>query len=188
MKISANEVKVGNILEFENKLWKVLKLEHTKPGKGGAYIQVELKDINLGTKRNERFRSDENIEKAYLEQKTFQFLYSSGGEYFFMDQNNYEQISVNKEKIISDTLPYLKDGINVSIELKDDEPINILLPETIILEIKDAESVIKGQTATSGLKPAILENNIKVMVPLHIKKGMKIVVKTSDNSYVEKVN
>ena len=188
MKISANEIKVGNILEFEKKLWKVLKLEHTKPGKGGAYMQVELKDINSGTKKNERFRSDENIEKAYLEQRNFQFLYSSGNEYFFMDQKNYEQISVNKEKIISDTLPYLKDGINVSIELKDDEPINILLPETITLEIKDAESVIKGQTATSGLKPAILENGIKVMVPLHIKKGTKIVIKTSDNSYVEKVN
>ena len=188
MKISANEIKVGNILEFENKLWKVLKSEHTKPGKGGAYIQVELKDISVGTKKNERFRSDENIEKAYLEQKTFQFLYSSENEYFFMDQKNYEQISVNKEKIIGDTLLYLKDGINVSIELKDDEPINILLPETVTQEIKEAEAVIKGQTATSGLKPAILENGIKVMVPLHIEKGMKIVVKTSDNSYVEKVN
>ena len=187
MKISANEIKVGNILEFGNKLWKVLKLEHTKPGKGGAYIQVELKDINIGTKKNERFRSDENIEKAYLEQKTFQFLYSSGDEYFFMDQNNYEQISVNKEKIMDEMLPYLKDGINVSIELKDDKPINILLPDTVTLEIKEAETVIKGQTATSGLKPAILENGVKVMVPLHIKKNMKIVVKTSDNSYVEKV-
>jgi len=187
MKISANEIKVGNILEFENKLWKVLKLEHTKPGKGGAYVQTELKDINIGTKKNERFRSDENIEKAYLEQKTFQFLYSSGGEYFFMNQNNYEQISVNKEKIMDEMLPYLKDGINVSIELKDDKPINILLPDTVTLEIKEVETTIKGQTATSGLKPAILENGVKVMVPLHIENGMKIVVKTSDNSYVEKV-
>ena len=99
MKISANEVKVGNILEFENKLWKVLKLEHRKPGKGGAYIQIEFKDINIGTKKNERFRSDENIEKAHLEQRAFQLLYSSGDEYFFMDQKNYEQISINKEKI-----------------------------------------------------------------------------------------
>ncbi len=187
MKISANEIRVGNILEFENKLWKVLKLEHTKPGKGGAYVQTELKDINIGTKKNERFRSDENIEKAYLEQKTFQFLYSSGGEYFFMNQNNYEQISVNKEKIMDEMLPYLKDGINVSIELKDDKPINILLPDTVTLEIKEVETTIKGQTATSGLKPAILENGVKVMVPLHIENGMKIVVKTSDNSYVEKV-
>ena len=187
MKIDGNEIKVGNILEIDNKLWKVLKTQHTQPGKGGAYIQVELKDINLGTKRNERFRSDENIEKAYLEQKKFQFLYSNGDEYFFMDQENYEQISINKEKILTDTLPYLKDGINVSLELKDDKPINILLPETIILEIKEAEAVIKGQTATSGLKPAILENELKVMVPLHIEKGMKIVVKTLDNSYVEKV-
>ena len=187
MKISANEIKVGNILEFENKLWKVLKLEHTKPGKGGAYIQIEIKDINIGTKKNERFRSDENIEKAHLEQRAFQFLYSSGGEYFFMDQKNYEQISINKEKIMSDTLPYLKDGINVSLELKDDEPINILLPKTVTLEIKEAEAVIKGQTATSGLKPAILENGVRVMVPLHVEKGMKIVVKTLDNSYVEKV-
>ena len=116
MKISANEIKVGNILEFENKLWKVLKYEHRKPGKGGAYIQVELKDINLGNKKNERFRSDENVEKAYLEQKNFQFLYSSGDEYFFMDQKNYEQISINKEKIINNILPYLKDGINLSLE------------------------------------------------------------------------
>ena len=188
MKISANEIKVGNILEFENKLWKVLKFERTKPGKGGAYVQVELKDINAGTKKNERFRSDENVEKAYLEQKNFQFLYSSGDEYFFMDQKNYEQISVNKEKIVNGTLPYQKGGSKVSIELKDDNPINILLPETVTLEIKEAESTIKGQTATSGLKPAILENDIKVMVPIHIEKGMKIVVKTSDNSYVEKVN
>ena len=187
MKISANEIKIGNILELQNKLWKVLKLEHTKPGKGGAYIQLELKDISEGTKRNERFRSDENIEKAYLEQKKFQFLYSSGDEYFFMDQTNYEQISINKDKIVSNHLPYLKKGINVHIELKDNNPINILLPETIILEIKEAEAVIKGQTATSGLKPSILENGVKVMVPLHIEKGMKIVVKTSDNSYVEKV-
>ena len=187
MKISANEIKVGNILEFENKLWKVLKLEHTKPGKGGAYIQVELKDITIGTKKNERFRSDENIEKAFLEQKKFQFLYSSGDEYFFMDQTNYEQININKDDISKDTLPYLKDGINIFIEFKDTSPINILLPETVILKIKEAEAVIKGQTATSGLKPAILENGVKIMVPLHIEEGMKVVVKTTDSSYVEKV-
>ena len=187
MKISANEIKIGNILEIDNKLWKVLKLEHTKPGKGGAYVQAELKEISDGTKKNERFRSDENLEKAYLEQKNFQFLYSSGNEYFFMDQDNYEQISIDKEKIISETLPYLKDGINIILELKDEKPINIILPETVILEIKEAEAVIKGQTATSGLKPAILENGIKVMVPVHIEEGVKIVVKTLDNSYVEKV-
>ena len=163
MKISANEIKIGNILEIDNKLWKVLKLEHTKPGKGGAYVQAELKEISDGTKKNERFRSDENLEKAYLEQKSFQFLYSSGNEYFFMDQDNYEQISIDKEKIISETLPYLKDGINIILELKDEKPINIILPETVILEIKEAEAVIKGQTATSGLKPAILENGIKVI-------------------------
>ena len=181
------QIKIGNILEIDNKLWKVLKLEHTKPGKGGAYVQAELKEISDGTKKNERFRSDENLEKAYLEQKSFQFLYSSGNEYFFMDQDNYEQISIDKEKIISETLPYLKDGINIILELKDEKPINIILPETVILEIKEAEAVIKGQTATSGLKPAILENGIKVMVPVHIEEGVKIVVKTLDNSYVEKV-
>ena len=104
-----------------------------------------------------------------------------------MDKKNYEQININKEKIAVEILSYLKDGIEVSIELKDDAPVNILLPETVTLEIKEAEAVIKGQTATSGLKPAILENGVKVMVPLHIEKGMKIVVKTFDNSYVEKV-
>ena len=187
MKISANDIKVGNVLEIENKLWKVLKTEHTKPGKGGAYIQVELKNISEGTKKNKRFRSEENIEKAYLEQRPFQFLYSSGEEFFFMDQSNYEQININKEKILDSYLSYLKKGIIVSLELKDDKPINLLLPETVMLEIKDTEAVIKGQTATSGLKPAILENDLKIMVPLHIEKGMKIVVKTIDNSYVEKV-
>ena len=177
MKISANEIKVGNILEFDNKLWKVLKLEHTKPGKGGAYVQTELKDINIGTKKNERFRSDENIEKIHLEQKSFQFLYLKGDEYFFMNQESYEQININKEKISDNILPYLKDGINLNIELKGEEPINILLPETVILEIKEADAAIKGQTAASGLKPAVIENDIKIMVPLHIEQGTKIVEK-----------
>ena len=187
MKISANEIKVGNVLEFENKLWKVLKAEHTKPGKGGAYVQVELKDISVGTKKNERFRSDENINKAHLEQKPFQFLYSSGEEFFFMNQIDFEQISISKDKISENITPYLKDGINVNIELKESEPINIILPETIVLKIKEAQAVVKGQTAASGLKPAILENGIKVMVPLHIEENTKVVVKTSDNTYVEKV-
>ena len=187
MKISANDIKVGNIIEIDNRLWRVLKSEHTKPGKGGAFIQTEIKDISNGTKKNERFRSEENIEKAYLEQKKFQFLYASGENYVFMDKSNYEQINIGKEKILENFLPYLKDGIDVFLELKDEKPINLILPETVILEVKDAEAVIKGQTATTGLKPAILENNIKTMVPLHIEKGVKIIVKTSDNSYVEKV-
>ena len=187
MKISANDIKVGNILEMENKLWKVLKTEHTKPGKGGAFVQVELKDISHGTKRNERLRSEENIEKAYLEQKKYQFLYNNGDNYVFMDKSNYEQINFSKEKILDNFLPYLKDGIDVILELKDNEPINLIPPETVTMEVKDADAVIKGQTASSGLKPAILENNLRVMVPLHIEKGAKIVIKTTDNSYVEKV-
>ena len=187
MKISVNDIKVGNILEIDNKLWKVLKTEHTKPGKGGAFVQVEIKDINQATKRNERLRSEESIDKAHLEQKKYQFLYNNGDDYCFMNKINYEQISINKEKILNNFLPYLKDGIDVLLELKDDEPINLILPGTVILKVKEAEAVIKGQTATSGLKPAILENNVKIMVPLHIEKGIKVVVKTSDNSYVEKV-
>ena len=188
MKISANDIKVGNILEIDNKLWKVLKTEHTKPGKGGAFVQVEIKDINSGTKRNERFRSEENIEKAFLEQKKYQFLYSSGENYIFMDKTDFEQITIPKEKILENNLPYLKDGIDVNLEMKDNDPINLILPETVTLEVIEAEPVIKGQTAASGLKPAILENNIKIMVPLHITKGSKIVVKTSDNSYIEKIS
>jgi len=187
MKISANDIKVGNILEIENRLWRVLKIEHTKPGKGGAFVQVEMKDINTGTKRNERFRSEENTEKAYLEQKKYQFLYASGENYVFMDKSNYEQINISKEKILESFLPYLKNGIDVFLELKDEKPINLILPETVTLEVKEAEATIKGQTATSGLKPAILENNVKIMVPLHIEKGVKVIVKTSDNSYIEKV-
>ena len=187
MKISANDIKVGNILEIENRLWRVLKIEHTKPGKGGAFVQVEMKDINTGTKKNERFRSEENTEKAYLEQKKYQFLYASGENYVFMDKSNYEQINISKEKILESFLPYLRNGINVFLELKDEKPISLILPETVTLEVKEAEATIKGQTATSGLKPAILENNVKIMVPLHIEKGVKVIVKTSDNSYIEKV-
>ena len=187
MKISANDIKIGNILEINNKLLRVLKIEHTKPGKGGAFVQAEMKDINDGTKRNERFRSEENIEKAYLEQKKYQFLYASGENYVFMDKTNYEQINLSRKKILENFLPYLKDGIDVFLELKDEKPINLILPETIILEVKEAETAIKGQTATSGLKTAILENDVKIMVPLHIEKGVKVIVKTSDNSYVEKV-
>ena len=187
MKISANEIKVGNILEIGNKLWKVLKIDHTKPGKGGAFIQVEIKDINNGTKRNERFRSEENIEKAHLEQRKYQFLYNTGDNYVFMDKVNFEQANLNKEKILNSFTPYLQDGIDVTLEVKDEEPINLILPETVILIVKETEAVIKGQTAASGLKPAILENNIKIMVPLHIEKDAKVVVKTADNTYVEKV-
>ena len=187
MKISANEIKIGNILEINNKLWKVLKTEVTKPGKGGAYIQVELKEITEGTKKNERFRSEENLEKAYLEQRKYQFLYKKEDNYVFMDKSTYEQISVNEKNILENFLPYLNNNIEVILELKDETPINIILPETVILLVKSAEAVTKGQTATSGLKPAILENGVKVMVPLHIEEQMKIVVKTSDNSYVEKL-
>ena len=187
MKISANDIKIGNILEINNKLWKVLKTEVTKPGKGGAFVQVELKEISEGTKKNERFRSEENIEKAYLEQRKHQFLYKKEDNYVFMDKSNYEQTNISKKKILENFLPYLSDNIDVILEFKDETPINIILPETVILEVKSAESVLKGQTATSGLKPAILENGVKVMVPLHIEKQMKIIVKTSDNSYVEKL-
>lgn len=187
MKISANDIRAGNILVHKNDLWIVAKMpEHTKPGKGGAYVQVEMKNLKSGTKLNERFNSTETVEKAFLEQKEYQYLYDEDDNLVLMDNENFEQIYVPKT-ILGDKLAFLQTSMNVSVEFYGDEALNIYLPATINCEIVETEPVIKGATATSTYKPAILENGIRVMVPPYIETGQKIVVKTEDATYVERV-
>ena len=185
MKINGNEIKVGNIIEHKNRLWTAVKTEHVKPGKGGAYAQVELKDIRGGTKLNERFRSSETVERVRMDEKEFQYLFADGDHYTFMDQENFEQVTLNGD-LIGEQKVFLQEGMTVTVSSFEDEVIALSLPDYVTLMVTETEPVIKGQTATSSFKPAILENGVRVMVPPHIDADTRIVVNTSDSSYVER--
>ena len=185
MKISANEIRIGNVLEHNTKLWIVTKTQHVQPGKGGAYIQAEMKELRGGSKLNERFRSAEAVEKVFLDEKPFQFLYKDGEYLYFMDQSTYEQIQLPID-LVGDSAAFLSDGMVVTICLYENEPISVTLPQTVILEIVEAEPVVKGQTATSSYKPAMLSNGVKIMVPQHIEAGTRVVVDTTEATYVER--
>lgn len=185
MKINGNAIRPGNILEVEGKLWAVLKTQHTQPGKGGAYMQVEMKTIIGGTKTNVRYRSDEKVERVHLDDLPYQYLYTEGTDLVFMDQETFEQITLS-EDFVGDAVNYINEGMIVNVASYEGKPISINLPETVALTIAEADPVVKGQTASSSFKPAILENGVKVMVPPHIEAGMRVVVNTSDGSYVER--
>ena len=187
MKIDGNQIKVGNILEINSKLWKVLKTQHTQPGKGGAYLQVEMKELKVGTKMNERFRSSESVERAILEEKICQYLYQNNQQYVFMDTISYEQIDIGTDIISKDQTRFLKENDNIKILFYENLPVSIELPEHITLKVIEADAVVKGQTAASSYKPAILEREIKTSVPPFIVVGDEIVISTNDLSYVEKV-
>ncbi len=186
MKIDGVQVKPGNILEHKGKLWVVTKTQHVKPGKGGAFNQVEMKCITDGTKLNERFRSDEKIERVRLDQKDYQFLYEEGDSLVFMDIQNYEQIQVSKDLLDDDRSKFLQDSMIVQIESYEEKPLGVSLPEQVVLQITETEPVVKGQTAASSYKPAILENGVRVMVPPFIEAGERVVVNTNDIEYVER--
>ena len=186
MKIDGNEIKNGNILEIEGKLWRVIKTQHTQPGKGGAYVQVELKEIKEGTKTNIRFRSSESVKRAILDEKKFQYLYESNGNYIFMDQESYEQIELGSDLISTEQSKFLIENDIVLIQFYEDKTVGIELPDSIVLKIIETEGVVKGQTAASSYKPAILENGIKTNVPQFIDINDKIVISTNDGSYIEK--
>ena len=186
MKIDGNEIKVGNILEINNKLWKVLKTQHTQPGKGGAYIQAELKEIKEGTKMNSRFRSSETIEKAFLDEKKFQYLYSENENFFFMDHQTYEQLELGQDVISEDQSKYLIENNDVIIQFYNEKPVSLQLQEQVVLTVLETEGVVKGQTAASSYKPAVLEKGIKTTVPQFIEVNDKIVVSTIDDTYIEK--
>ncbi len=185
MKINGNAIRIGNVIEFEGKLWVAVKTQHTQPGKGGAYMQVELKNLVDGTKKNERFRSSEQVERVYLDQSPYQYLYEEGDNLIFMDQSSYEQISLSKD-FVGDAAAFLQDGMIVDVSSYEGKPLSVQLPDTVILTITEADPVIKGQTASSSYKPAKLENGLKIMVPPHIESGMRVVVNTADASYVER--
>jgi elongation factor P len=185
MRINANSIRVGNVIEYQNNLWTVLKRDHVKPGKGGAYIQVEMKNIISGTKTNTRFQSSENIDKAHLETHKYQYQYMDQSDLVVMDMETFEQLNFNKE-LLGETLPFLQDEMEISVDYCNDKAIGIRLPETVTLEIASADAVVKNQTASSSYKPAMLENGVKVMVPAFVEAGNRIVVRTEDSSYVER--
>lgn len=185
MKINGNEVRPGNILDYEKSLWVVVKAQHVKPGKGPAYMQAEMKNLQHGTKVHKRFRSDETLEKAFIEERDYQYLYKDGDSYVFMDMDNYEQINLPAEDL-EDQVQFLQDGMQVRMQLFENNPIAVNLPNTVILEIVEADAVVKGQTASSSFKPAVLENGLRIMVPPHIGTGTRVVVDTSSGEYVER--
>lgn len=188
MKVNANTMRAGHIIEKDDKLWRVLKHEIITPGKGAAVIQVELRDIVNGNKDNVRFRTQETVEKVRLDQKKYQYLFNDGESYTFMDQETYEQVALTPDIIGEDFVVFLQDGMVVEIEFHEETPLGVQLPDSVILEVVEAEPVIKGQTATSSYKPAIMDNGIRVMVPPHIDVGTKIEVKTEDSTYMGKVS
>lgn len=186
MKISANAIKSGNILDYEGELWIVTKNpEHTKPGKGGAYVQVEMKNMRIGNKLNQRFSSTENVKKAFLEYKKMQYLYPEGEHLVLMDSKSFEQ-SLFAKGLVGEQLPFLIDGMGVNVAFYKYTALNIKLPTNVTLKIRETDSVIKGATVTSSYKPAILTNGVRVMVPPYLVTGEKIVIKTEDMIFVER--
>lgn len=185
MKINAVSIRPGHVLDFKGKLCVVYKIQHTQPGKGGAYMQVEMKDIKEGTKYNERFRSSEDVEKAHLDTQSFQYLYKDDHNITVMDTETYEQLSISCE-LVGEPINFLQDNMMVSVMSYQGVPVSVELPETAVQEIVDTEPVVKGQTAASSYKPATLANGTRTMVPPFIGTGERIVVRTADGSYLER--
>jgi elongation factor P len=185
MKISCNDIRPGFVLEHKDKLWAVVKMEHVKPGKGPAYQQVELKGVEDGTKLNERFRAADTVERVRLDERAFQFLYEEDGMLNLMDQESFEQIAVDKS-LLGDAAVFLQEGMMLTLQLHEDRPLGAAIPDTVVLEVTEADPVVKGQTAAASYKPAILENGVRIMVPPHITTGTRVVVNTVDQTYVER--
>ena len=186
MKISANEIKPGMHLEYKDDLWEVLKTKHVKPGKGGAFNQVEMKSLNKNTKLNERFRSNDTIEKASIDEIKYSYLYDDGNNYFFMDSKTFEQINVDK-KILAEKGNFLSENLEVTINIYNEKPISIQLPNQINCKVDTTDVALKGQTVSSSYKPAVLENGIKIQVPPFIESGDTIIVDTRSIEYVKKI-
>ena len=186
MKILGNEIKPGMIIDHDGDLWEVIKTQHVKPGKGGAFNQVELKSIKKSTKLNERFRSSDSVERVVLEEKKFNFLYEDESKCHFMDQVNFEQIAINKN-LLEEKSKLLKENMEVSVNFYDEQPLSVDLPSSVELKIETTDAAIKGQTASSSYKPATLENGINIMVPPFIDSGDKIILDTRTLEYIKKV-
>jgi len=186
-KINGNEIRPGYVIEHDGGLWVAVRTNTVKPGKGGAYNQVELKNLLNGTKLNERFRSDEKVEQIRLDLKDFSFLYEQSDQLVFMDTESYEQLELQKD-FVGDRSAFLQDGMMVTVQLYNEKPIGISLPDYVTLSITEADPVVKGQTAASSYKPAVLENGIRVLVPPFIAAGERIVVDTNELTYVRRAD
>ncbi len=186
MKINASEIRVGMLLEYKNDLWQVLKTQHVKPGKGGAFAQIEMKSVNRNTKLNERFRSSESVEKASLEEISFNYLYEDDQNFFFMDPKSFEQIEIKKD-LIGDKGKMLTENLDVTVSFYNDKPISVELPNQITCKIKDTDVALKGQTVSSSYKPATLDNGLNIQVPPFIEAGDEIIIDTKNLEYIKKV-
>tara|TARA_Y100000741_G_scaffold279564_1_gene219371 strand:- start:403 stop:963 length:561 start_codon:yes stop_codon:yes gene_type:complete len=186
MKINATEIRVGMILEHKNDLWEVLKTQHVKPGKGGAFAQIEMKSINKNTKLNERFRSSETVEKAILEETKFNYLYNDDEDYYFMNPKTFDQINIKKD-IIGEKGKMLTENLEVSINFYNENPLSVDLPNQITSKVKTTDVALKGQTVSSSYKPAILDNGLNIQVPPFIESGDEIIVDTRTIEYVKKI-
>ena len=186
MKIYASEIRVGMLIEYKDDLWQVLKTQHVKPGKGGAFAQVEMKSVNKNTKLNERFRSSESVEKASLDEIKFNFLYSDETDYYFMDPKSYEQINIKKDTV-GEKGKLLTENLEVSISFYDEKPLAVELPNQVTCIIETTDVALKGQTVSSSYKPATLDNGINIQVPPFIESGDKIIVDTRTIEYIKKI-
>ena len=186
MKINATEIRVGMLLEYKNDLWQVLKTQHVKPGKGGAFAQVEMKSVNKNTKLNERFRSNETVEKASVEENLYNYLYEDENNYFFIEPKTFEQLEI-KKNIIGEKGKLLTENLEVSISFFNDSPISVELPNQVKCIIENTDVALKGQTASSSYKPAILVNGLNIQVPPFIEAGDEIIVDTRNLEYIKKV-
>ena len=186
MKINATEIRVGMILEHKNDLWEVLKTNHVKPGKGGAFAQVEMKSLNKNTKLNERFRSSETVEKALLEEVKFNFLYSDDSNFYFMNPSSFEQINLSNN-ILGDKGKMLTENLEVTINFHNEKPLSVLLPNQLTFVIETTDAALKGQTVSSSYKPAVLNNGLNVQVPPFIESGDTVIIDTRTMEYVKKI-
>jgi elongation factor P len=187
MKISGVDIRPGNIIEYEGGIWRAVKIQHTQPGKGGAYMQVEMKNLIDGRKTNVRFRSAETVERVRLDTKDYQYLYSEGDMLVFMDTDTYDQVSLPRD-LLGDAAEFLQDGMQVKLDMYNERPISVELPDQVEATIVEADAVVKGQTASSSYKPAVLDNGVKVLVPPHITAGTKIVVDVYNREYVRRAD
>lgn len=183
--MNVNSISIGNVIKFKNQYWIIAKKEHVKPGKGGAFVQLEMKNVITGNKANERFRAGEDVEKIALEEKEYQYQYDEGTSICLMNMENYDQESFDKE-LLGERVAFLTEGMEVKVCYCESTIVDIKLPDTVICNIRETEPTVKGQTAASSFKPAVLENGLRIMVPPFITTDDKIVVKTEDCSYVER--
>ncbi|MBT6117745.1 MAG: elongation factor P [Rhodospirillaceae bacterium] len=185
MKIDGNTIRPGMVIEHQGKLWRAVKIAHTQPGKGGAYMQVELRNLEDGSKLNERFRSAESVERVRLDEKEYQYLYAEGDLHTLMDAETYEQLTVNGD-LFGEEVAFLQDGMAITVMSHEGRPLSAAIPASVILEVVEADPVVKGQTAAASYKPAMLENGVRVSVPPFVGTGDRIVVNTVERTYVER--